>query len=54
MEISLDADEDDPNHGQINFPESLFLPPDDQVERELLQAKSMTMWGWLLQKFIIR
>ena len=29
MNITLEAEEDDPNHGQINFPESLFLPPDD-------------------------
>lgn len=29
MNITLDAKEDDPNHGQINFPESLFLPPDN-------------------------
>ena len=54
MNITLDAEENDPNHGQINFPESLFLPPDDQVEREMVQAKRMTMWGWLLQKFIMR
>ena len=54
MNISLDPDEDDPSHGQILFPEELFLPPEDQVEKELLQAKSLTMWGWLLQKFIIR
>ena len=54
MNISLDPDEDDPCHGQILFPEELFLPPEDQVEKELVQAKSMTMWGWLLQKFIIR
>ncbi len=31
MEIQLDVDEDDPKHGQIHFPESLFLPPQDQV-----------------------
>ena len=54
MNISLEADENDPYHGQIHFAEHLFIPPADQVEKELLQAKSMTMWGWLLQKFIIR
>ena len=54
MNINLEAEEDDPDHGQIHFPETLFLPPEDQVEKELVQAKSMTMWGWLLQKFIIR
>jgi hypothetical protein len=36
MDISLEAYDDDFNHGQINFPESLFLPPNDQIERELL------------------
>jgi len=29
MEITLDADENDRSHGQIHFPESLFLPPND-------------------------
>ena len=35
MEISLDAEKDDPNNGQFHFPENLFLPPNDQVEREM-------------------
>ena len=29
MDIALDAYEDAFNHGQINFPETLFLPPND-------------------------
>ena len=35
MNINLEAEEDDADHGQIHFPEHLFLPPIDQVEKEL-------------------
>ena len=54
MGIQLEKEHNDPNHGQINFPESLFLPPDDQVQREINIAKRTTMWGWVLSKFIVR
>ena len=53
MDIKLDADDDDPTHGQFNFPESLFLPPNNQVEKELQQAKRTTLWGWVLSKFLV-
>lgn len=34
MEISLEVEGSDPHHGQFKFPEHLFLPPQDQLERE--------------------
>lgn len=54
MNLTLDPMADDPKNGQINFPEHLFLPPKDMVEREVEMAKRTTLWGWVLSKFIVR
>jgi hypothetical protein len=65
--IDVKPEEGDPNNGQLNLPEELYIPPQTWLKSEVDQMKKinntedgklpppqrMGVWNWFLRKFLM-